>query len=360
MKDNKNLKKICLIISSLRHGGSERVMSELANFWCEKKNVEINLILLTRQEKFYNIDPRINLIEPHRSYKKNIISKILYKLWIIKFIRKKCIEIEPHSILSFNERYNNIVLLSLLGTKLRIFVSDRNNPYMDIGRIHNFLRNKLYFFATSIIAQTETAKKVLKINTKNNNIIVIPNPLRKIKEIKNNKTKKIILNVGRNVPQKNQLELLEIFSKCDYKDWKLKVFGNGPLHKELIQKVRDLNLEENVQILEFSKDIDLHYSQASIFAFSSLYEGFPNALVEAMAHGIPCVSYDCPTGPRDIINNGKNGDLIELKNKAQFIDKLSNLMKSTELRIIYSKEAIKVKEKYSLKLVTNKYFNFIS
>jgi glycosyltransferase involved in cell wall biosynthesis len=268
----------------------------------------------------------------------------------------------PKAVLSFSERYNNIVLLSLLGTKIKTFVSDRNNPFMDIGKVHHFLRNRLYRKSSGVIAQTKTAKKVLISNTKNKNIRVIPNPLREI-TISNNgssaKKKNIILNVGRNVPQKNQLELLEIFSKCNYQNWELKILGNGPLHQELIEKTKELNLQQHVQILDFIKEVDVFYSEANIFAFTSLYEGFPNSLIEAMAHGLTCVSYDCPTGPADIIKDGVNGFLIGLNDKKQFQKKLNNLMDSKALRDSISIESIKVNQKYALKTITDKYLNFI-
>jgi glycosyltransferase involved in cell wall biosynthesis len=357
-----NKTKICLVISSLRNGGSERVMSELANSWCKKETIEVFLILLTNQERFYEIDSRVKVITPSRNYKKNILSKTLYKIWTFYFIRTTCKNINPKVILSFNERYNNIVLLSLLGAKLKTFVSDRNNPYMNIGKVHHFLRNRLYSKSSGIIAQTETAKKVLSFNTENKNIKVIPNPLREItsktKSIKTNE-KKIILNTGRNVPQKNQLELLEIFSNCDFQNWELKILGNGPLHQNLVEKVKELNLQNNVQILEFTKDIDAFYSEADIFAFPSLYEGFPNALIEAMAHGLPCVSYDCPTGPGDIIKDDVNGALVKLSDKKGFQEKLTNLMDSEKLRAAFSSEAKKIKELYSLQIITDKYLNFI-
>ena len=241
MKDITSKKKIVLIVPSMRNGGSERVMSELANSWCTEDYIEVFLILLTNQEKFYEIDSRVKVITPEKNYKKNILSKTLYKIWIFYFIRTRCKDIKPKTVLSFNERYNNIVLLSLLGTKIKTFVSDRNNPYMNIGRVHHFLRNRLYRKSSGIIAQTTTAKKVLSKNTKNKNIRVIPNPLRKITSGNNGsiaKKKKIILNAGRNVPQKNQLELLEIFSQCNYQDWELKILGNGPLRQELIEKTK--------------------------------------------------------------------------------------------------------------------------
>ena len=220
----------------------------------------------------------------------------------------------------------------------------------------------MYRKSSGVIAQTITAKKVLSKNTKNKNIRVIPNPLRKITSVNNEsgaKKKKIILNAGRNVPQKNQLELLEIFSQCNYQDWELKILGNGPLHQELIEKTKELNLQEHVQILDFSKEVDTFYSEANIFAFTSLYEGFPNALIEAMAHGLPCVSYDCPTGPADVIKDGINGFLVGLNDKKQFKKKLNNLMDSKALRESISIESKKVNQKYALKTITDKYLNFI-
>lgn len=354
-------KKICLITPSLRHGGSERVISELANQWCKREDVKVFLILLSNQEQCYDIDSRVELILPNKSYKKNFFSKTIYKIWIFYFIRKTCLTIFPDSVLSFGERYNNIVLLSLLKTSINVYVSDRNSPFWDIGFFHKFLRKNIYKYATGIIAQTETAMQVLTKTTGNTNIVVIPNPLREIQKINSRINEKlVVLNVGRIDSQKNQLELIEMFSQCDYKNWILKIVGSGPLKVNLIEKVNDLGISDNVQIFEFSRSIDTFYSEAEIFAFSSLYEGFPNALNEAMAHGIACVSYDCPTGPRDIIQDGENGYLVKFADKKQFINKLSFLMESSQMRKKFSEKARRVKDEYSLEKISDKYFNFIT
>jgi glycosyltransferase involved in cell wall biosynthesis len=246
-----------------------------------------------------------------------------------------------------------------LGTPYRKYVSDRNSPFNSLGFVHNILRKILYKKASGIIAQTNTAKEVLFKSTANKNIRVIPNPLRpfssRILEKKN-----IIINVGRLVEQKNQLELIEIFSMCNYKNWVLKIYGNGHLKEEIESKIEELNLQNYVELNEFTQNIDAMFGQAKIFAFSSLYEGFPNALIEAMAHGLPSISYDCQTGPKDIIRDNINGFLVPLSNKKVFAEKLSSLMKSEQQRTTLSTEAKKVNELYSSSRISKEYYNFVT
>ena len=172
--------------------------------------------------------------------------------------------------------------------------------------------------------------------------------------------KNIILNVGRLVEQKNQLELIEIFSKCNYKNWVLKIYGSGHLKEEIKNKIIELNLQKHVELNEFTQNIDAVFGQAKIFALPSLYEGFPNALIEAMAHGLPSISYDCHTGPKDIIEDNTNGLLVPLSNKKVFVEKLNSLMGDEHQRMLLSTEAKKVNEIYSLNKISREYYNFVT
>ncbi|GGH32312.1 LPS N-acetylglucosaminyltransferase [Sphingobacterium alkalisoli] len=351
---------VCLIIPSLRHGGAERVISILANEWSRRPNLKVFIILLTKQEHFYSVNDNVTIIEPQEEYTSNLISKFYYSIWILKFIRRTIRELKPDAVLSFCERYNNIVLLSLLGINVKRFVSDRNNPKNTLGLVHENLRKRLYKGADGIIAQTTTAKDILYIKTKNPNIKAIPNPLRNVEEHDVTKRENIILTVGRNVEQKNQRELIEIFSRLeDAEHWKLEIIGVGDLRHELENLVEMKGLSNRVSFLDFQKNIDFYFQRAKIFVFTSLYEGFPNALIEAMANGLPTVSYDCPTGPSELIVDGKNGDLVELNNTDLFVRKLQFLINDDMLRNSYGEEAKNVKTKYSSQQISQEYLNFI-
>ena len=209
------MKKICLIIPSLRHGGAERVMSELANYWSADSNLEVTLLLLTKQKQFYSIDQNVTVIEPQKKYKKNLISIALYRIWVFFYIRKECKKLNPDAVLSFCAVYNNLVLLALLFLPFKKYVSDRSNPYLNIGFFNDWLRNLLYHKADGIIAQTSIAKDVLLKNTGNRNIVVIPNPLRQITKYQKEEKDNVLLNIGRLEPLKNQLELIDIFHQCN-------------------------------------------------------------------------------------------------------------------------------------------------
>lgn len=352
--------RVCLIIPSMRHGGAERVMSVLANEWSNRDDLDVYLILLTKQKVFYNLDTKIKVIEPERGYSATVAGKFFYSIWILKYIRKKVAEIHPRSILSFCERYNNLVLLACMGLPYKLFISDRSNPDNNLGLLHESLRSILYKKARGIIAQTKKGKEILNKKTGNSRIFAVPNPLRNVETSNKASKEKVILNVGRNVASKSQLELIEIFSTLsNAEEWKLLILGEGPQRPFLIARIEELNLQSRVLLLDFQEDVDFYYRQASIFAFPSLYEGFPNALSEAMAHGLACIAYDCPTGPAEIIENDKNGFLIQLKDEVDFKQKLQILIDDDVKRETFSKNAFESSKRFSSEHISREYLKII-
>lgn len=353
--------KICFILPTFLMGGMERIMSELANYF-DNKGIEVHVIFLIDHCPFFEVTDNVKLHFPRLRHDMAQTRNGLYWIKILRYIRKTVKAIRPDSVFSIPQGYSLLSIIALLNTKIPVYISDRNSPNKKLNMLRRTLRKFLYPLADGIIAQTEFAKtSLLMSGVRNKNIIVIPNPLKKIRvHPKINPSKKVVLNIGRLVAEKNQSELIRIFSLIDLPDWKLHIVGNGPLKDVLTQQIRDLKMEDRVTLIDGVKDVDKEMAQAEIFAFTSLYEGFPNSLHEAMAYPLACIAYDCIAGPGEIINDGVNGFLIEMGNSEKFRRKLEMLMEDEILRRKFADVAKLNREKYSLEFLAEKYLRFLT
>lgn len=351
------MSKIVLVIPTLMQGGAERVISILANEWA-KKGHEVTLVLLVKSSKFYELDQRVNCVQfdldvTHGTFKKALgYGKLLLQ------IRKQIKKCKPDFVLSFLDQYNILTLLATRFLKVKVFISDRANPYEKIAGSIEFLKKKVYKFSDGIIAQTSLAKEVLSAKTKHKNIRIIPNPV--FIHTVNNKVEKenIILSVGRLVREKAQHFLLDMISEIDEPGWKLVILGDGPLRDQLEEKIKHLNIADKVILKGQVSEVGEWLEKSSIFVFSSISEGFPNALVEAMAVGLPCVSFDCDAGPKDVIINNQNGILIPVGDVEALTRNVTDLIRNKNLRTSISEEALKIGADLNASEIAQKYFNF--
>ena len=143
---------------------------------------------------------------------------------------------------------------------------------------------------------------------------------------------KIALNVGRYTSDKRQADLIDIWRALgDTRGWKLWIVGAGEEEERLRHRIAEKGVQDSVTLIKATREIDRVYSQASLFLFTSKMEGFGMVLLEAMAFGIPCLSYDCPSGPADLIRNGQNGYLIPDGDKDAFAERLRKLIAADDL-----------------------------
>lgn len=354
-------KKILFVIPSLGVGGMERVMSEILKYFSEQKNVDCNLILYGKcRNVFYEIPDNVILFKPNFEFNDK------FRFWMtiktMLYLRTTVKEIKPDIILSFGELWNSLVLLSLTGVNIPIYISDRCSPNKSFGFIHDTLRKYLYPKSNGIISQTQIAKNIYERKFNNKNIKVIGNPIRDI-DNKNIEREKIVVSVGRLISTKNFDRLIDIFDEINDKSWKLLIIGDDA-DKEtnmstLKLKVEKLGKENNIILLGKSDDVDCYLSKASLFAFTSSSEGFPNVIGEAMSAGLPVVAYDCIAGPSDMIEDGENGYLIPLFNDKMFVNRLKYLMDNSGIRNqmgVNAKESIK---KYSIKNIGDEYYSLL-
>lgn len=358
--ENRN---ICFAIHSLQAGGMERVMSELVNYFASCKNYQVHLVLYgMKREVFYNVHQDVIIHKPQFEF--NPSQKLLSTLKTIRFLRKEIKTINPISVLSFGERWNNLVLISLLNMSIPVYVSDRAQPDKPLGLKDDFLRKILYPRAKGIIAQTSQAKEFYNTAIpKQQNVVVVGNPINK-QELITNRREKIILTVGRLIESKHHNELIKLFAKINNSKWKLVIVGGDALKQNNREKldslITSLNAKDSVIMAGNQKDVASYYKRSSIFAFTSSSEGFPNVIGEALSFGLPVVSFDCVAGPADMIQEGRNGNLISLFDYEDFAVKLRRLMDDDDLREKMSAYAPTSVEKFDKNVIGEEYYKFIT
>jgi glycosyltransferase involved in cell wall biosynthesis len=350
-------KKLCLIIPDFNVGGMQRVMSELAWYYSSKENLTIHLILYgSKRSPFYPLPENASVHEPPKKLEGK--SKIYYFFYIIPYLRKTIRAIEPDTILSFGEMWNNIVMIALLGLKYPIFLSDRCKPDKKFGIIHGNLRRLLYPRSKGIISQTEIAKSLYLKQFKHSNIVVVGNPIRSI-DISSGDFEKenIVLSVGRMIPSKNFDLLIDAFLDINKENWNLVILGDDvPGYKvkfSLLKKVADNHACQKVFLPGHVSNVDHYYKTSKIFAFMSNSEGFPNVIGEAMSAGLPVISFDCVAGPSDMIINEKTGYLVPFGDQMTFRQKLEILMNNEELRNKMGLEGRKEIKRFSIENIGN-------
>lgn len=348
--------KIALIIPTLSLGGAERIMSQLATEFANRGH-HVDLILLAKSKRFFSVSEEVNIIEMGFE-NKGFVRKKLSEFSVFMKLQRYFHMNKPEVAMSFMEKYNLLTILTSLFTSTKIFVSDRSNPLKKQPFAIELGRSLLYRFADGIISQTELSRDVLFRKTTHRNIKVIANPVKDFKDFSGIKKEKIILNSGRLVNEKGQKLLIDAFSLVDRKDWKLVILGDGYLKSELESRVSELELSERVILKGSVDDVEKWLGKASIFAFSSISEGYPNALLEAMSVGLPCVSFDCNAGPRDLIKHGENGFLVLEGDVKEFAKYLTILIDDEVKRNSIGKVAIKIKERHQLGQIATEYLDF--
>jgi len=322
MKKNK---KICIVTRAMINGGAERVIAQLANYFV-KNGVVCSIITIDEATVEYELDTRIN-VDP---IGKKSDSKIKDRFFRYAELRKRILQVKPDVVLSMPEDIGIYVILALIGSKIPVYVSERNNPWvMPDVRVTRLLRSVAYPFAKGIIFQTEMAKSFFPQNIQRKGI-VLQNPvdIARIPKPYTGKRRKVFVAVGRLEKQKNFSMLIRAFSKFYEKEksYKLMIYGEGRERSNLESLVKQFSLDDVIFLPGRNRDVLNEINDASAFILSSDYEGMPNALIEAMCMEMPVISTDCPSGgPRELIKNRENGMLIPVGDEEALVDALNSI-----------------------------------
>ena len=359
------MNKICCLIPSLGPGGMEKVMSELISFFHKKPDLEVHVILFGRKrEMFFEIPNGVKVHKPGFEFKNKY--RTIFTIKTIFFLRQKIKAIDPSTLLSFGEDWNNMVLLSTMGLDYPVFVSDRAEPGKKRRFVQEFLRRTLYPFASGIIIQTTKAKEIYEKSFPGNAVRAIPNPFinGQLNQTNSKSRENIVLSVGRLIETKHYDLLIEIFSKIEEEEsWKLVIVGGNAVKQNGMERLKELiakkNLKDRVILTGTVSDVESWYRKSKIFAFTSSSEGFPNVVGEAMQYHLPVIAFDCVAGPSDLIEDGVNGYLVPLFDTGKFKNKLSDLMKNDLLRNAMGVESAKKIKGFSLDNIGDQFLEFI-
>lgn len=363
------VKKITIIISSLAGGGAEKVSVTLANQLAENK-YEINFVVLNlKNSKFQDLlNKEINLINLDVNHARTSIFAL----------NKYFNNYKPQNILVFNHEIAIVVLILrffLFRKWKNVNIISRNintlseNKNHEPSIWHNFFKEffikYIYKYSDKIISQSKMMKDDLieNYNVSPEKITIINNPLNQeielaYKTIDHSTIKKNeIIFVGRLEKQKGLTYLFESFKLVlqEEPDLKLIIIGEGSLYKELVNYSKKLGIEQNIIFHGFEKQIDFHFKNAKLTVLTSLFEGFPNVLVESIFLGTPVVSFDCKSGPSEIIEEGVNGFLVEYLNIAEMAEKILKALKYEWNR----EEIRKTAEKYKVENIVKNYLEVI-
>lgn len=330
MGDNQNSKKICIAIHGLAHAGAERVAATWSNYLVSQGH-DVSVMVYAHCEDTYDLDRRVRLLPLAETQEQYFgMSKVKQLAGIRKMIRQE----KPQILISFLPKMQISVMLATLGMRLKRVETIRNNPWIDTdvsGK--RFLWNMCFRRSNKILVQTKEQSEYFSKKMQRK-CVVISNPisdhfLNGQKSYCGEKTSKFVA-VARINTQKNYPMMVRAFAQAVQKDpnCTLDIYGAGAPEKlqEIEALIRQLGMEEHIHLCGWIRNISDVLTQYDAFLMSSNYEGMPNALAEAMAAGLVCLSTDCRTGPKDMIDSGKNGLLAKTGDVNSFAEGIERIL----------------------------------
>ena len=357
-----NFKKILFAIPSLGSGGAERVICTISNELINR-GYDVSVLLVGNSRIHYRLSEEVKRISLECETKYGKLNTIARYWNRIRDIRAVLKESSADVVVSFMSENNTDVCFAAMGLKIPVIVSERNDPAIDPrGKVKQFLRKISYTRANGFVFQTPDAQAYFNKNIQNISCI-IPNPLTaEIPEPYIGTRDKRIVTVGRLHKQKNIPLLIDTFADfvLEYPEYILEIYGEGALEESLKQRVNAKGLSERVIFKGFCKNVHEQIRSAAFFVMTSDFEGMPNALVEAMSMGMPCISTDCRCGgPRMLIKSGENGLLVPVRNSGALLCAMKTLAADPQLAERLGKQAENLKKQVDTETVVEQWLAYI-
>lgn len=373
---DKKLKLVYITPALYMAGGVERVLTLKANYFAEHFGYDITIILTEGKGKplFYPLSDKIKVINLNIGFEELWTCSFAKKIFVYLKKQRKYKKALTHELM----RIRPDITISLLRREIN-FINDIKDGSRKIGELHinranyrnfetndsNFIKNLFAkFWMYSLVSKLKHLDQFVVLTEEDKkawaelpNICVISDPLSFCPTQRSSLSIKRVIAVGRYVYQKGFDQLLQAWATIErqYPEWQLVVFGDGN-RTPYEQQMKELGIDDNrCHLYGPTTDIQQEYVNSSIFVFSSRFEGFGMVLVEAMACGLPVVSFDCPCGPKDIVKDGEDGILVENGNIELLATSLSKMMRDEALRQAMSQAALKNIQRFRIEQIAEQW-----
>lgn len=339
--------------------GIERITINLANYFVQQ-GIAVTIVsnFKSNEKVSYKADDKINFVYLNESKFADGIGSITRLKQFLrnkKKIKNYFFNIENACIINQAFPLSFMFWFACGRSKKNKVFNVEHVGYFYYGQLIRILRYIIYKKYSGVIVLTEADKKCydkLKIKS-----TVIPNGIEMEKIINNSPRKNVICGIGRLDPPKRFDSLIRAFSRISdrYPDWVVEIYGQGSIKKELEHLIIEKKLDQKVVLKGVINNVNEVLQKNSIFVVSSEYEGFSIVLIEAMSNGIACISYDCPTGPREIVTSGYDGLLVENQNEIELANSIEYLINNENERVRLGTNAKNSVQKYEIKNIAQKW-----
>ncbi len=339
-------------------GGAERQIVLLSNQMARRGH-EVTLCVLSENNSKYPIDGAVHVVDLTGVEGRRFC--ICNRYWAF---RKLVINMKPDVIINYNLQSAYFCLAIPKKARGKVVYSERGDPYdREYSGVLGKIRDLTVPRMDGLVFQSEGARDFFDERVRKKSV-VIHNSVNVSQErypIPNVRDKRIV-NVGRLHPQKNQRLLIDAFGLIaeEFPDYTLDIYGNGMMKDELQKQINDLHLSDRIHLNASREDVWQCIYTSSLFVLSSDYEGMPNALMEAMALGVPCIATDCrPGGARSLIEDGINGWIVPIGDVACLAEKMGFVLSHFEVAERMGREARMIADTHSDRIVFDMWGKFL-
>lgn len=347
-------------------GGAERVAAILCNHWAAK-GWDVTLATLDdgTAPAFYPVTREVDRAALGLP-RNGLVARWRDTLGRVGRVRRLMRELRPDAVLSFIDETNVIALLAARGSGIPVVVAERIDP--SVHRIPlrwSVLRRWTYPQARAVVVQTAAAAAYVS-EAWGIRALVVPNPVPRppgrAPRAAGDGTRRRIVAMGRLEPQKGFDLLVAAFASIatERSGWDLAILGDGPGRPAIERSIRDRGLEGRIALPGRTSDATGELARSDLFVLSSRFEGFPNALCEAMAGGLPVVAFDCPSGPREIVRDGVDGVLVPAEDVAALAAALAKLTADEGLRASLAARAPEVADRFAVATIADRWEALLS